>query len=288
MLLAVIGAGAFIVWDGIFRYQAYGLVEAKRLEVRTTVPGVVQRVYVSEGDHVKTGDLLVVLENHDFEHRLRRTRDELRLAESQLDATIAKLRWDAQANAAELYELTGKLREHRAEFQRLERSLERLTKLKHDGAISDEVFDQTSFAKTGKEGLIEMYEEAIANYQRRTNSATGEFEVPLEQLKPALIKIENLQHEVELLQDEAQSFWVRAALPGLVVDVDETAQTWLAARDIRGTVSSLVLDDDRAVVFVRALHEVRNSFAVGEALKAQLATTGKKVDAVYWKFAAGA
>ena len=70
--------------------------------------------------------------------------------------------------------------------------------------------------------------------------------------------------------------------------VDETAQMWLAARNIRGTVSSLVLDVDCAVVFVRAQHEVRDSFAVGEAMKAKLATTGKKVDAVYWKFAAGA
>ena len=217
MLLALFTAGAFIVWDGLFRYQAYGIIEANRLEVRATVPGIVQRVYVSAGDQVKTGDLLVVLENHDFEQRLRRTRDELRLAESQLDATIAKLRWDAQSNAAELFELTGKLREHRAELQRLERSLERLTKLKTAGVITDEVFDQTSYAKTGKAGLIEMYEEAIANYQRRTNSASGEFEVPLEQLKPSLIKIENLQHEIELLQDEAQKSWIRAPLPGLVV-----------------------------------------------------------------------
>jgi zinc transporter 9 len=68
--------------------------------------------------------------------------------------------------------------------------------------------------------------------------------------------------------------------------VDRAAQTWLAERSIRGKVSSLVLDDDRAVVFVRAEHEVRDSFAVGEALKAQLATTGKTIDAVFWKFAA--
>jgi zinc transporter 9 len=69
--------------------------------------------------------------------------------------------------------------------------------------------------------------------------------------------------------------------------VDNAAQSFLAARNIRGTVSSLVLDDNRAIVFVRAQHEVRDSFAHGEALKAQLATAGKTVDAVYWKFATG-
>jgi len=70
-------------------------------------------------------------------------------------------------------------------------------------------------------------------------------------------------------------------------EVDRAAQDWLAARKIRADVKSLVLDDDRAVVFVRTWHDVRDSFAVGEALKAQLATTGKTIDAVYWKFAPG-
>jgi len=70
-------------------------------------------------------------------------------------------------------------------------------------------------------------------------------------------------------------------------EVDRAAQDWLAARKIRADVKSLVLDDDRAVVFVRTWHDVRDSFAVGEALKAQLATTGKTIDAIYWKFAPG-
>ena len=70
-------------------------------------------------------------------------------------------------------------------------------------------------------------------------------------------------------------------------EVDRAAQDWLAARKLRADVKSLVLDDDRAVVFVRTWHDVRDSFAVGEALKAQLATTGKTIDAVYWKFAPG-
>ena len=70
-------------------------------------------------------------------------------------------------------------------------------------------------------------------------------------------------------------------------EVDRAAQDWLAARKIRADVKSLVLDDDRAVVFERTWHDVRDSFAVGEALKAQLATTGKTIDAIYWKFAPG-
>lgn len=263
ILMALLGAGCFIVWDGVFRFQAFGVIEANKLEVRASIAGVVQRVYVSEGDHVRTGDPLVVIENPDFERRLRRTQDELRLAEAQLDATIAKLRWEAQSNAAQLFELTGKLREHRAELQRLDRSLERATKLKQAGAITDELFDQTLFAKSGKTGLIEMYEEAIANYRRRSDSAGGEFEVPLDQLRPALISIENLRHEIELLHQEAQASWIRAAMPGLVTHKTCLTGKWV---DVSEPLVELVeIGSSKPVVYFRQ-HDTKSLQAGSEVV----------------------
>ena len=71
-------------------------------------------------------------------------------------------------------------------------------------------------------------------------------------------------------------------------EVDRAARDWLATRNIGAEVKSLVLDDNRAIVFVRAERDVRDSFAVGEALKAQLALAGKTIDAVYWKFTTNA
>jgi len=46
-----------------------------------------------------------------------------------------------------------------------------------------------------------------------------------------------------------------------------------------------VLDDDSAIVFVRAENDVAQSFSVGESLKQYLQSTlDKGVNAVYWKF----
>ncbi|MGC1816476.1 MAG: cation transporter [Casimicrobiaceae bacterium] len=68
-------------------------------------------------------------------------------------------------------------------------------------------------------------------------------------------------------------------------DLDRAAQTWLAGRAIAASVHSLVLDNDRAIVFVRPQREVRESRAVGSALTAHLAEAlGKNADAVYWEF----
>ena len=68
-------------------------------------------------------------------------------------------------------------------------------------------------------------------------------------------------------------------------EIDAATARWLDAKKIPADVRSLVLDDDRAVVFVRADREVAGSYGLGEALKAHLAdSAGKKIDAVYWKF----
>ena len=39
-------------------------------------------------------------------------------------------------------------------------------------------------------------------------------------------------------------------------ELDRAAEAWLAARDVKASVRSLVLDNDRAVAFVRAPHDV--------------------------------
>ena len=71
--------------------------------------------------------------------------------------------------------------------------------------------------------------------------------------------------------------------------IDDAAERWLGSRDVLAHVHSLVLDDDSAVVFVRADTDVPASFELGEALKEHLKTTFDKVaSAVYWKFPKGA
>ena len=76
--------------------------------------------------------------------------------------------------------------------------------------------------------------------------------------------------------------------PGL----DRSAERFLAEKGLRAKVSSILVDDDRGVLFVQVpqahAHErAIESHALGEALKAHaLAHEGKTVDAVYWQFPA--
>ncbi len=78
------------------------------------------------------------------------------------------------------------------------------------------------------------------------------------------------------------------------LELDGAATVFLADNGVTADVRSIVLDDDRAVVFVRVrpdgtrTYGTSESYALGQALKANmLAQQGKTVDAVYWKFPIG-
>jgi zinc transporter 9 len=67
--------------------------------------------------------------------------------------------------------------------------------------------------------------------------------------------------------------------------IDRAAEAWLAGEGIKADVRSLILDERRAVMFIRADREVPRSFALGESLKTHLKSHhNRTVDAVYWKF----
>jgi solute carrier family 30 (zinc transporter), member 9 len=70
-------------------------------------------------------------------------------------------------------------------------------------------------------------------------------------------------------------------------ELDRTTAQFFAQEGVKADVTSIVIDDDRCVVFVRAKAPV-DSHALGERLKAHVrANASKTVDQVYWQFPAG-
>jgi len=75
------------------------------------------------------------------------------------------------------------------------------------------------------------------------------------------------------------------------IELDRASAEFLAAHGVPANVSSIVLDVDHSIVFIRvkpghaAARDTAESYALGEALKAHVRSKhGKTIDAVYWKF----
>ena len=242
-LLGLLMAGIYIVWDGVFRYQSYGIVEANRLPVKAAGPGIIQRVYVAEGERVQTGDLLLVMDSSDLQRRLAQTQDDLALSEAQLDALMAELQRslergiqareaDAEDFSAEYFELASKLRAHRAELERLNRSLSRALDLKQKNVLTDEQYEAIHFAQTGEKELVEMLEESVEHLRRRTEIVSPETEVPIEQLRPALVRIDNYKRELLRIRDDISRNQVVAPLSGIVVKRQCLTGRWVETSEV--------------------------------------------------------
>lgn len=227
-LIGLLLAGLYIVWDGIFRYQAYGIIASNRIAVESPTTGIIHRVCVTEGDHVRAGDLLAVVDNVVVEHELERTREALLLAEAQLDAHVTDLRrdtlkrsvlqkWDIHDNAAELFELASSLRQHRSEASRLERDLGRKQKLHDADVVTDEQLDRIHFSLKGERELIELLAKAVDELEQRQATLPAGESVDFQQISPALVQIENLQHEIQRLIGRLRESRVTAPVSGIVV-----------------------------------------------------------------------
>ncbi len=195
-LMGLLLAGFYIVWDGIFRYQAYGIVEATLIPVESPATGIIRNLYVTEGDHFRAGDLLAAIDNVSIEHELERTREELRLTEARLDAQVSELRldtlkrsvlrkWNIHDNAAELFELAGRLRQHTAEAAWHEGQLARPIRLDQNSADSTEQLERAQYSLKGERELIELLTKAVDELTERQSAIPPQESVDFEQMRPA-------------------------------------------------------------------------------------------------------
>src|SRR4051812_14073590 len=70
VLVVVVGAGAFWLHGGRYAGTDDAYVQADKLLLATDVASIVQRIAVREGDTVKPGQILVVLDPAPFRHAL--------------------------------------------------------------------------------------------------------------------------------------------------------------------------------------------------------------------------
>ena len=224
LLLGLLLAGMYIIWDGVFRYQSYGLVTASRMAVCALNSGTIQRVYVSEGDRVRTGDLLLVMDDLQLQRRLTRTQDDLAMSEAQLDALMAELqaglrtiRSDAENFSAEYFELASRLRAQRAELERLNRSLARALDLRRKDVLTEEQYDEIHFAQTGEKERVQMLEDAVEHLRQRAHVIRPEMELSIARLRPALLGIDHQKQELMRLREDIARNHIYSPLSGIVV-----------------------------------------------------------------------
>ncbi len=143
----VLVAVAALVYFKVYRangaagdFLASGTVEATEAALGFQVPGRIARIGPHEGDQVKSGDELAVLDRDELEARRTQAQWQLAGARALLAEIEAGSRSEETAQAREAARSAG---ERVADAQR---DLERAQRLVQGGAISQEAFDKAKLA----------------------------------------------------------------------------------------------------------------------------------------------
>lgn len=235
LLIALSGWAGYHVWNSYFRFQAYGTVTGQVLEVAPPWEGVVRYLHVREGEKVRQGQPLVTVDNVELRQRHAQLSDELRIAQANLDAEVAQLKWqsafglDQSRGAVALYyETLGNYLREEARLEELKQLLRRSQILYGSNAISQEEYQQYLYAKQGQEQKLVKLKDALNDLKKRADQVDallkkrldlsgGLAESGNEQLKPGLAKIEALKAERARLQERLDQGQILAPANGIVL-----------------------------------------------------------------------
>ena len=279
VLFLVVGSVAYFVWNGMMRYVAFGTVTGKSIAVSPPWPGTVEALLVREGDFVRQGDELVRLASPQMQDELESLSDELRLAQSELDAHVAELTLSAQQSRdreqlalADYYRQVGELLAEQARLSDLEGRRQRSEKLNAKGAVANQDHDSARLAVQGQRAKVERLELAVSELKKRTDATAGD-QYATERIKPKLMRIEQIQASIERVRDRLRDGTVRAPAAGRVLAIHRHAGEYVQP----ATPLLELLAEDSLEIQLLVAQERSAAYRVGQRLEVEVQPSARRV-----------
>ncbi len=157
--LAVCGVGWFWASHGTPRHEAlrlYGNVDIRQVDLSFRVPGRIAAVRVDEGDRVKTGDILALLDAQPY-------RDALAKATAERDVALANMnKLHAGYRSEEIAQSRAQVAQLEAQTENAKRLARRRSSLLHDAAVSVEESESAGYSRDALRAELEKARKALA------------------------------------------------------------------------------------------------------------------------------
>lgn len=224
LMFAACSAGIATVWDSLLRYQAYGIVTGKIVEVSAPIDGVLRSVHVREGDEVRQDARLCMVSDLQFDQKLERVADELKIAEASLHAEIAKIQWQAKVqdtemtkSLAEFHEGAGQVHETNGQLGVIRNELERTKVLIKSNAARETDLQKQSIQERAQQEKLASVQSALRILKERAESASSIPRLGAEQVAPLVAKVDMLLNETERIREWIAQGDLRAPINGRVL-----------------------------------------------------------------------
>ena len=239
-VVAIIIAGGFLVWWFLIRQPPVphnvitlsGRIEGDDSTVAAKVAGRIREIRVREGDTVKAGDVIALLDeaqaaareqqarsaSQEAETRVTRSQDQIEVLREQLkqaDITVDQARQDAEGRVhqaeAQVATAEANLSQAQAAYEQTRYDVERFTRLARTGDVSDRQREQAKTAAESQAAVVESMKKQVAATRGALTTARANLKnPPIRASQAAAIQKQINQAQSDVAAAQADSERARA------------------------------------------------------------------------------
>lgn len=272
LLLSMAGSG-LAIWDQIFRYQAYGIVTGRMIEVAAPLGGILQSVYVRDGESARQDQSLATIRSLECEHQLARIEDELRIAQASLLAEVTRLQLAEgrrtceilQANA-DFHRASGDAHQDEGQLQILQDQLGRLQGLKKSSALGDADLQSTTIQQSSQANRLIETRQAVDILKTRAAMIQGFPDQQNDLIAPLTARTELLLNEAARLRERMEQGHLKMPVNGTILRRHHPAGE--CAREHEPLFTVVEESSTEIILYIPQSHV--HEYAVGNILKLRI------------------
>jgi len=272
-VLVIAIAGGFLVWWFLIRQPPVprsvialsGRIEGDDSKIATKVSGRIREIRVREGDIVKAGDVIALLDeeqaaareqqarsaSQEAETRITRSQDQIGILREQLkqaNITVDQARQDAEGRVrqaeAQVATAEASLSQAQAAYEQARYDVERFTRLARTGDVSDRQREQAKTAAESQAAVVESMKKQVAAAHGALTTARANLKnPPIRSSQAAAIQKQINQAQTDVAAAQADAERARAQVKE--VEANRADLTVVAPFD--GTIATRVAEPGEVV-----------------------------------------
>ena len=273
LLLAVVAGGAFLVWWFLIRQPPVphniialsGRIEGDDSTVAAKVSGRIREIRVREGDPVKAGDVIALLDevqaaareeqarsaSQQADTRITRSQEQIAVLKEQLkqaDITVEQAKQDAEGRVrqaeSQVATAEANLSQAQAAYDQARYDLDRFTKLAKSGDVSDRQREQAKTTAQSQAAVVESMKKQVAAARAALTTARANLKnVPIRSSQAAAIQKQITQAQTDVAASQADAERARAQVKE--AEANRSDLTVVAPFD--GTITTRVAEPGEVV-----------------------------------------
>ena len=249
------------------------MVTGKIVEVAAPIDGVLQSVHVKEGDAISSDTRLATVRDLEYEQKLARVEDELRIAQATLLAEIARVKWQARVQETELtrsqaeyYEGIGSVHETTGELGVIRNELDRTRVLIDSNAARETDLKSQTIREVAQKEKLASIQEALKVLKSRAEAAAEIPRLGKEQVEPLVAKVDMLLNETDRIREWLAQGDLRAPVAGKVLHRHRPAGECVLSHEPLFSV----LEDASLEIELFLPQEMTATYEVGDTIKMRI------------------